>query len=236
MTFDPGNRLIVALDVADIASARTLISRVGPAAGWVKVGLELFIAEGPAVVTWMRASGLRVMLDLKLHDIPETVARAMRQAAQLGAELITVHTGGGRRMLGAAAAATTGTAARVLAVTVLTSMVDDDLVDIGAHGPVDALVARRAALAADAGCHGVVASAQEAAAIRAAAPPGFLIVTPGIRTAGGASDDQRRIASPRDARRAGADLIVVGRPIRDAADPAAVASAIAAELAESSHE
>jgi orotidine-5'-phosphate decarboxylase len=133
-------------------------------------------------------------------------------------------------MLGAASSATTGTAARVLAVTVLTSMVDDDLEEIGARGPVAELVLRRAQLAASAGCHGVVASAQEAAAIRAIAPPGFLIVTPGIRASGDAVADQRRVATAGEARRAGADLIVVGRPIRDAADPAAVASAIAAEL------
>ena len=231
MTFDPGNRLIVALDVPDLAAARALIARVGATASWVKVGLELFIAAGPDVVTWMRASGHRVMLDLKLHDIPETVARAMRQAAPLGAELITVHAGGGRRMLGAAAAATTGTAARVLAVTVLTSMVDDDLDDIGARGPVAELVLRRAALAASAGCHGVVASAQEAAAIRAIVPPDFLIVTPGIRASGDALGDQRRVATATEARRAGADLIVVGRPIRDAAEPQQVAQAIAVELA-----
>lgn len=231
MRFDPGNRLIVALDVTDAAAARALALQVGDAASWVKVGLELFIAEGPAVVAAARAAGHRVMLDLKLHDIPETVARAMTQAARLGAELVTVHAGGGRAMLAAAVAATAGTPARVLAVTVLTSLGDADLDAIGAVGPVAALVAKRAALAAEAGCHGVVASAQEAAAIRAAAPPDFLIVTPGIRPAGAAAGDQQRIATPAAARRDGADLIVVGRPIRDAADPAAAARAIAAELA-----
>ena len=148
MRFDPGNRLIVALDVPDADAARALAERVGAAASWVKVGLELFIAEGPAVVAAARAAGHRVMLDLKLHDIPETVGRAMAQAARLGAELVTVHAGGGRAMLAAAVAATAGTPARVLAVTVLTSMADGDLDDIGARGPVAALVARRAALAA----------------------------------------------------------------------------------------
>lgn len=230
MSFDPGNRLIVALDVPDTAGARALAARVGPAAAWVKVGLELFIAAGPDVVAAMRAAGHRVMLDLKLHDIPETVGRAMTQAARLGAELVTVHAGGGRAMLAAAVAATAGTPARVLAVTVLTSMGDGDLDDIGAIGPAAALVERRARLAAAAGCHGVVASAQEARAIRAAAPPGFLIVTPGIRPAGAAHGDQQRVATPASARRDGADLIVVGRPIRDAADPAAAAAAIVAEL------
>ena len=227
--FDPGNRVIVALDVADAAAAVALAARVGDGASWVKVGLELFIAAGPDVVTWMRASGHRVMLDLKLHDIPETVARAMRQAAQLGAELVTVHASGGRPMLAAAVKA--AGSARVLAVTVLTSLDDGDLVDIGAIGPVSDLVLRRARLAAAAGCHGVVASPHEAAAVRALVPVGFLIVTPGVRPSGAEPGDQKRIATPREARRAGADLVVVGRPIRDAEDPAAMARAIAVEVA-----
>ncbi|MEZ4402049.1 MAG: orotidine-5'-phosphate decarboxylase [Kofleriaceae bacterium] len=230
MSFDPGNRLIVALDVADATAAAALAAHVGAAASWVKVGLELFIAEGPAVVAAARAGGHRVMLDLKLHDIPETVGRAMAQAARLGAELLTVHAGGGRRMLEAAVAATVGTPARVLAVTVLTSLTDAELAEVGAVGGAAALVSARAALAAAAGCHGVVASPEEAAAIRAAAPADFLIVTPGIRPAGADAGDQRRIATPAAARAAGADLIVVGRPIRDAADPAAAARAIAVEL------
>ncbi len=230
MSFDPGNRVIAALDVPDTAAAVALAARIGDGAGWVKVGLELFVADGPAVVAAMRAAGRRVMLDLKLHDIPETVARAMGRAAALGAELVTVHAGGGPAMLAAAVRACAGTPARVLAVTVLTSMDEADLIAIGAIGPLPALVARRAALAAAAGCHGVVASPHEAAVIRAAAPAGFLIVTPGVRPAGTAAGDQKRIATPGDARRAGADLVVVGRPIRDAADPAAAARAIAAEI------
>ncbi len=227
--FDPGNRVIVALDVADAAAAAGLAARIGDGASWVKIGLELFVAEGPAVVAAMRAAGHRVMLDLKLHDIPETVARAMARAAALGAELVTVHASGGRSMLAAAVKA--AGSARVLAVTVLTSLDDGDLDDIGAIGPVSELVQRRARLAAAAGCHGVVASPHEAAAVRALVSTGFLIVTPGVRPAGAEAGDQKRIATPGAARRAGADLVVVGRPIRDAADPAAMARAIAAEVA-----
>lgn len=230
--FDPGNRVIAALDVPDLASASELAARIGDGASWVKVGLELFVAEGPAVVAAMRAAGRRVMLDLKLHDIPETVARAMARAAALGAELVTVHAGGGRAMLAAAVRAAGG--ARVLAVTVLTSLDEADLADVGAVGPLAALVERRARLAADAGCHGVVASPHEAAVIRAAAPPGFLVVTPGVRPAGAEAGDQKRIATPASARRAGADLIVVGRPIRDAAQPREMALAIAGEVASAS--
>lgn len=227
--FDPGNRVIAALDVPDGAAAIALAARIGEGASWVKVGLELFVAEGPAVVGAMRAAGRRVMLDLKLHDIPETVARAMARAAALGAELVTVHAGGGRSMLAAAVRA--AGPARVLAVTVLTSLDDADLDDIGAIGPLPELVLRRARLAAAAGCHGVVASPQEAAAVRALVPPDFLIVTPGVRPSGTEAGDQKRTASPGAARRAGADLVVVGRPIRDADDPGAMARAIAAEVA-----
>ncbi len=227
--FDPGNRVIAALDVPDATAAAALAARIGDGASWVKVGLELFVAEGPAVVAAMRAAGRRVMLDLKLHDIPETVARAMARAVALGAELVTVHAGGGRSMLAAAVRA--AGPARVLAVTVLTSLDDADLADIGALGPLPALVERRALLAVAAGCHGVVASPQEAAAVRARVPADFLIVTPGVRPSGTEAGDQKRVASPGAARRAGADLVVVGRPIRDADDPGAMARAIAAEVA-----
>src|SRR4051812_21955748 len=158
------------------------------------------------------------MLDLKLHDIPETVARATSRVAELGAGLLTVHAGGGRAMLEAAVKAA-GDSLRVLAVTVLTSLDDADLHDIGAQGPIGALVERRAELAIKAGCAGVVASPHEVAAVRAIAPPGFLIVTPGVRPAGAALGDQKRVMTPKQARIAGADLVVVGRPLRDAPDP-----------------
>src|SRR5262249_13071541 len=150
------------------------------------------------------ARGRRVMLDLKLHDIPETVARATARVAALGAGLLTVHAGGGKAMLEAAVKAAGGTP--ILAGTVLTSLGDADLAQIGAQGPVADLVVRRTRLAIEAGCPGVVASAHEIAAIRAIAPPGFLIVTPGVRPAGAAVGDQKRVMTPRQARDAGADL------------------------------
>lgn len=229
MSFSAGNRLIVPLDVPSGAEADALVERLGGVPSWIKIGLELFCAEGPPIVARYTARGLRVMLDLKLHDIPETVARAAARVASLGAGLITVHAGGGRAMLEAAVA--NAGATRVLAVTVLTSLDEADLAQIGAVGPVAELVRRRAELAIAAGCHGVVASPHEVAAVRAVAPAGFLIVTPGVRPAGSAAGDQKRVMTPAEARRAGADLVVVGRPVRDAADPAAAARAIIAELA-----
>ena len=229
MSFSAGNRLIVPLDVPSGAEADALVERLGGVPSWIKIGLELFCAEGPAIVLRYAARGLRVMLDLKLHDIPETVARAAARVATLGAGLVTVHAGGGRAMLEAAVGS--AGAARVLAVTVLTSLDDADLAQIGAVGPVGELVRRRAELAIAAGCHGVVASPHEVAAVRAVAPAGFLIVTPGVRPAGSAAGDQKRVMTPAEARRAGADLVVVGRPVRDAPDPAAAARAVVAELA-----
>jgi len=227
-TFDPGNRLIAALDAPGRAEAEALVGRLGGVPSWVKLGLELFCAEGPAIVAEYVERGHRVMLDLKLHDIPETVARATGRGAALGAGLLTVHAGGGRAMLEAAVRA--AGAMRVLAVTVLTSLDEADLAQIGAQGPVRELVVKRAQLAIAAGCAGVVASPHEIAALRAVAPTGFLIVTPGVRPAGTDPGDQKRVMTPRQAREAGADLVVVGRPLRDAADPAAAARAIVAEL------
>ncbi|HSS00608.1 MAG TPA: orotidine-5'-phosphate decarboxylase [Kofleriaceae bacterium] len=226
--FDPGNRLIVALDAANRGDADALVERLAGVPSWCKLGLELFCAEGPSIVADYVARGRRVMLDLKLHDIPETVSRAAARVASLGAALLTVHAGGGRAMLEAAVKAAGAT--RILAVTVLTSLDDADLAQIGALGPVGELVVRRARLAIEAGCAGVVASPHEIAAVRAIAPAGFLIVTPGVRPSNAAAGDQKRVMTPRQAREAGADLVVVGRPLRDAADPAAAARAVVAEL------
>jgi len=238
--FDPGNRLVAALDVPGRAVADDLVARLQGAADWLKVGLELFIAAGPALVRDLAAGRRKLMLDLKLHDIPATVERAAAQACDLGARLLTIHAAGGRAMIEGAARAARRAGGdadrlRILAVTVLTSLDQRDLAEVGEDVPLADLVARRVRLAVDAGADGVVTSPREAAAVRRIAPPGFLIVTPGVRgTAGAASAaaDQKRVATAREARAAGADLIVVGRPIRDAADPAAAARAIAGELAE----
>lgn len=225
----PGNRLIAALDVASREAADELLARLDGVPSWVKIGLELFTAEGPAIVEHVAKRGYSVMLDLKLHDIPETVARATARLAHLGASLCTVHAAGGRAMLQAAAAA--AGPMKLLAVTVLTSLDEQDLVDIGARGPMAELVTRRAALAIACGCGGIVASPNELVALRATLPAESWLVTPGIRPAGASAGDQKRITTPAAARAAGADLLVVGRPLRDAASPADAARAILAELA-----
>ncbi|HUS29352.1 MAG TPA: orotidine-5'-phosphate decarboxylase [Kofleriaceae bacterium] len=229
MAFSVGNRLIAALDTPTRADADVFVDKLANTPSWVKIGLELFCSEGPSIVRDYTARGLSVMLDLKLHDIPETVARATARVASLGAGLLTVHAGGGRAML--EAAVKNAGEMRVLAVTVLTSLDDADLVDVGAQGPVSELVQRRAQLAVKAGCHGIVASPHEVTSVRANVPEQFLIVTPGVRPAGTAAGDQKRVTTPAQARTAGADMIVVGRPLRDAPDPAAAARAIIAELA-----
>jgi orotidine-5'-phosphate decarboxylase len=234
------DRLIVALDVENLSQANTFAQELGDSTRWLKIGLELFTAEGPAAVTAMRHRGVRIMLDLKLHDIPETVARATARAAALGVELLTVHTSGGWKMMEAAAKAArvAGGGLKLLGVTVLTSLEAKDLEQVGelgaavaaAEGAIEAVVQRRAQLAMECGLDGVVASPHEARAIRQGAPADFLIVTPGVRLAGGARHDQARVATPREARLAGADMVVVGRPVRDAADPKLTASMFVAEL------
>ena len=229
MAFDPGNRLIAAIDTPGRADADALVDRLAGVPSWLKIGLELFCAEGPQIVADYVARGCRVMLDLKLHDIPETVARATARIATLGAGLLTVHASGGRAMLEAAVRSAGD--AHVLAVTVLTSLDEADLAQVGAQGPIGELVVTRARLAIAAGCAGVVTSPHEIAAVRAIAPPGFLIVTPGVRAADDARGDQKRVLTAREARAAGADLVVVGRPLRNARDPAAAAQALVAELA-----
>lgn len=221
-------RLIVALDHPTLEAALTEVERLGDAALRYKVGLELYLSAGARAIDELVRRGKRVFLDLKLHDIPETVRRAAGVAASNGAELLTVHASGGRAML-AAAVNGAGATTRILAVTVLTSLDTSDLVEDGNPLSVEDLVVRRARLAEQAGCAGVIASPREVAAIRAAVGAGFLIVTPGIRPQA-SGDDQKRVATAGEARRAGADAVVVGRPIRDAAQPREVALALAREL------
>ena len=220
-------RLIVALDHPDARAALAQVDDLGDAVERYKVGLELYIAEGRALIDALHERDKRVFLDLKLHDIPETVRRAAEVAAKMGVELLTVHACGGRKMLEAAVAGAGAT--KVLAVTVLTSLDAQDLVADGIADGVETAVLRRARVAEAARCAGVIASPHEAAAIRAAVAPGFLVVTPGVRLAETA-DDQKRVATPRAARSAGADAVVVGRPIRDAKDRRAAAAAFVGEL------
>jgi orotidine-5'-phosphate decarboxylase len=229
---DPRQRLIVALDVPTAAAARKIVAAVGDSALTYKVGMQLYTAEGPSFVRELVGSGRRVFLDLKYHDIPNTVASAVREAAQLGVSLLTVHASGGGKML--RAAVETARAAKpdlmVMAVTVLTSMNDVDLGMIGLRGGVLDQVLRLAALALSNGCQGVVASAHEAAALRQEFGRDFAIVTPGVRPAGSGHDDQARVVTPAEAIAAGASHIVVGRPITEAADPAAEARAILGQI------
>ena len=206
---------------------------LSPHVGGLKVGLEFVSANGPDGVRAMVKTGAPVFLDVKLHDIPNTVAGAMKALAPLGAAIVNVHASGGLAMMKAAAeaAATVSPRPKVIAVTVLTSLEAADLAGMGIAGsPLDQ-VARLAKLAKAAGIDGVVCSPQEIAAVRAACGRDFLIVTPGVRPAGGALGDQKRVMTPEEAIKAGADLLVIGRPITGASDPAAAARQIAADLA-----
>ncbi len=228
---DPRQRLIVALDVSTAAAARKIVAAVGDSALANKFGMQLYTAEGPALVRELVDSGHRVFLDLKYHDIPNTVAAAVREASQLGVSMLTVHASGGRKMLRAAVeAAQSRPDLLVLGVTVLTSLDDVELGKLGLRGGVLDQVLRLAALALSNGCKGVVASAQEAGALREEFGRDFVIVTPGVRPAGSGPHDQMRIVTPAEAISAGASHIVVGRPITEALDPAAEARAILGQI------
>jgi orotidine-5'-phosphate decarboxylase len=230
--YDPRQRLIVALDVSSAAAAQKIVAAVGDSAFCYKVGMQLYTAEGPRVVRDLVGSGRRVFLDLKYHDIPTTVAAAVREAASLGVSMLTIHASGGGKMMRAAteAARSAKAAVMVLGVTVLTSLDDHDLDKLGVRGRVQDQVLRLAALAIADGCHGVVASAQEASALRSELQGDFAIVTPGIRLAGAEPGDQARVVTPAEAIAAGATHIVVGRPITAAADPASEARAILGQI------
>lgn len=230
----PDNPVFVALDTPDLARAIALCEAVRDHVGGVKTGLEFFSANGADGVRAIVALGLPVFLDLKFHDIPNTVAGAVRAVTSLGTAIVNVHASGGPAMLDAArhAAETAGGEARplVIAVTVLTSMDDEDLSAVGQTPPAAEQVVRLARLTQDHGLDGVVCSPAEIAPLRAACGPDFKLIVPGIRPDWAASGDQKRITTPREARDRGADVLVIGRPITGADDPAAAAARIAEEL------
>ena len=228
---DPRQRLIVALDVSTAAAAQKIVAAVGDSALTYKVGMQLYTAEGPQVVRDLVASGRKVFLDLKYHDIPNTVGAAVAEAAKLGVSMLTVHASGSGKMLRAAVeAAKSRPELMVLAVTVLTSMDQNDLDKIGIRGTVEDSVVRLATIALANGCQGIVSSAREASTLRAELGHKFAVVTPGVRPAGGDVGDQVRVVTPAEAIASGASHIVVGRPITEAADPAAEARAILSQI------
>jgi orotidine-5'-phosphate decarboxylase len=221
--------IAVALDAPDLETAARWAGLVTPHVSTVKIGLELYLRYGPGVVASIRgASGVQVFLDLKLHDIPATVAGAARAVAKLRPDIITVHAAGGPEVIRAAVQAAPDT--MIAGVTVLTSLGAGDLESIGMHGPVPDAVRRLADLAVSAGARALVCSPREVAAVRSEVGSDIKLITPGIRPAGTDRNDQARIATPEEAMRAGADLLVIGRPITGAPDPGAAAAAIAAPL------
>jgi orotidine-5'-phosphate decarboxylase len=225
-------RLIVALDFADTAQAMELVARLNPELCRIKIGKELFTRGGPALVEQVTTRGFTVFLDLKFHDIPNTVAQACRAAADLGVWMVNVHALGGRKMLQAAsdAVASCSHPPLLIGVTLLTSLDAQDLSDIGITATVEDQVVRLASLVQQSGLDGVVCSAREARSLRARFGPDFCLVTPGIRPAGAASQDQSRTMTPAAALSAGADYLVIGRPITQAPDPLAALEAIQAEI------
>ena len=228
MTPNRADQIAVALDTSDRNQFRHWCGVFGPRVGLLKVGLEAFVRWGPAAVEEARASA-RVFLDLKLHDIPTTVAGAVKAVSDLGVDYVTVHASGGAEMLRAAAEAGQGRV-RVLAVTLLTHMDAESLAGLGVEGPPEVLVSTWARLAADSGCAGAVCSPHEVARLRSELPRSFVLVTPGIRPAGAPSDDQKRTATPAEALAAGADLLVVGRPLTGSDNPKAALQRLLAGL------
>jgi len=226
-------KIIVALDYAEAQQALAFAARLDPALCRFKVGKELFTAAGPALVETLVKRGFGVFLDLKFHDIPNTVASACKAAARLGVWMMNVHASGGRAMMEAAREALVAGSQRpkLIAVTVLTSMAESDLADIGMQGAPEEAVLRLAQLARESGMDGVVSSAQETRVLRGACGREFCLVTPGIRLADASPDDQKRVTTPRMAIDNGADYLVIGRPITQAADPIAVLHRINAEIA-----
>ncbi len=229
----PADRLIVALDLPSATAAFDLVDELQGLCRWFKVGMELYYAAGNSVVHHLRDRGFEVFLDLKLHDIPNTVASAVRSVSCTGASMLTLHASGGEKMMRAAAqAASRPESPRLLAVSVLTSMSADDLAATGVPDPPEAQVVRLAKLAQQAGISGLVCSPQEVAAVRQLLGPAALLVIPGVRPASAVgSDDQARVATAAEAIACGASMLVVGRPITQAPDPAKAAAALLAEIA-----
>ena len=226
------HEIIVALDVPSAAEATAAVREIGDAVSFYKVGLELFVADGPAVLDMLKGEGKRIFLDLKLHDIPRTVERAVASCLKFGVELLTLHASGSKAMIAAAAQAVreAGSGTRLLAVTVLTSMDQSDLDLLGVTRSMQAQVAALGTMAIAAGAHGLVCSPQEVAALRRALGPEPWLVTPGVRPVGGDVGDQKRVATPGQAIRDGSTHLVIGRPILGAADKRAAAEAIRAEM------
>jgi orotidine-5'-phosphate decarboxylase len=226
------DRLIVALDVSRAAEARRIVDALGGSVSTFKIGKQLFTAEGPPVVRDLISAGRHVFLDLKYHDIPNTVGSAVREAAALGVSMLTVHASGGEKMLRAAAEAAAKSSSKplILAVTVLTSLDQADLEETGVIGDMSIQVLRLATLAQRAGCGGIVTSARETAFVRQRLGHDLSILVPGVRPAGSDPGDQARIATPAEALQAGATFVVVGRPITAAADPVAAAKRILIEM------
>lgn len=230
MPIDPRDRLIVALDVPSVSDAEAMVSRIGPAATFYKIGYQLGLAGGLPFAAGLIAAGKQVFLDFKLHDIGNTITHGVASVANMGATFLTVHAY--PQTMKAAAQGARGSRLKILAVTVLTSYDDNDLAEAGYALSVGPLVAKRAAQARSIGIDGLVCSPEEAANLRGIVGDGMALVTPGIRPAGSAAGDQKRIMTPARAIAAGADYLVVGRPIVEAADPKAAAQAIVDEIAQ----
>jgi len=237
MITKPSDRIFCALDTVETEAAVTLARKLEGVVGGVKLGLEFFCANGADGFKAVAETGMPIFLDLKFHDIPNTVAGAVRAVAPLGPKILTIHTQGGPEMMRRAAETAGEEAAKhghakpwVAGVTILTSMDDDDLTAIGVEDKVADQVARLAALGHSCGLDGMVCSPREITLARAATAPDFRLVVPGIRPAGSAAGDQKRVMTPSDAVTAGADVLVIGRPITQADDPAATAKAIAASI------
>jgi orotidine-5'-phosphate decarboxylase len=225
-------RLCIALDYATRADVVAAARRFGGRVGWLKIGLEAFVAEGPSLVSEVAAAGSRVFLDLKFHDIPNTVGRAVAAAARSGASMLNVHASGGREMLVAARESVERATSRplLIGVTLLTSLDSRALADLPIAGTPESIARRLAMLCRDCGLDGVVCSATDLAGIRSACGLAFQTIVPGIRPSGGDPGDQKRIATPTQALRAGADILVVGRPITAAADPEAALECFLSEI------